>query len=129
MDGQLIVYTRPDGDAQSILFLMLASKPDLEMVCSIFRDLIEDKFSQCIINLIPFYLVLFDLITLDKGYKEEQLCPKCVETAFGKTSTIEADSYKIQDNLGKVLQSMMICIMSHISYIEVGLLQWTYHPS
>lgn len=48
MEGQLIVYTRPDGDAQSVLFLVLASKPDLEMICGTFHNLIEAKFQQCI---------------------------------------------------------------------------------
>lgn len=47
-DGELIIYSHSYGDSPFILFLMLASKPDLDIICSIFCDLIESRFPQYI---------------------------------------------------------------------------------
>jgi hypothetical protein len=64
MDGQLMAYSEPSGDAQAILFLMMASNPDMDHICEIFEDMIRLRFPQCI------------------GYMEEKMCPKCVEIGF-----------------------------------------------
>lgn len=51
MDGQLIVCTDPEGDSSTIMFVVMASNPEssVEIVYSIFQNLISEKFSNCIL--------------------------------------------------------------------------------
>lgn len=52
MDGQLIVFTDPHGDASTIMIVVLASNPEpiAERVCDVFRDLVHTNFTKCILT-------------------------------------------------------------------------------
>lgn len=85
MDGQLIVFTDPEGDSSIIMIVVMASNPEwiVERVFNIFKTLIHDKFPNCI----PYFIVDLHLMkVVDKflfvGYTSETLCQQCVEIAF-----------------------------------------------
>lgn len=52
VDGQLIIFTNPQGDSSIIIFAVMASNPEssVERVCGIFQSLIDEKFPNCILN-------------------------------------------------------------------------------
>jgi hypothetical protein len=50
MTGQLMVVVNPD-EPQNISFLMMTSSPDFERIQKVFKELIENKFPNCILPL------------------------------------------------------------------------------
>lgn len=61
MDGQLIVFTDPQGDFSTIMFVVMASNPDssVERVYNIFQNLVHDKFSNYILNIQSVILIVY----------------------------------------------------------------------
>lgn len=72
MDGQLIIFTEPQGNSSTIMFVAMASNPEssVERVYNIFQNVIHDKF--------PNY----------EEYTTDTLCQKCVEIAFTPNNTL-----------------------------------------
>ncbi len=53
-EGELIVTL--DEKNKTIVFAMLAAKPDLEMLNQVFIDLCQKSFPQCIMFYLYFYM-------------------------------------------------------------------------
>lgn len=70
-EGELIVAI--DEEHKSVVFAMSASKPDFEAITSIFHELVETSFPQCIL--------LFLLYFIDVAYISEVLRKYCAPYA------------------------------------------------
>ena len=97
--GQLLVKT--SRQANSLVVLQLALVPDLGFITAAINELVKSNFCQCMTPLYLFFFLLFFLFTfapldflfllnifeylalltlmIDEGFKEEVLCPGCVE--------------------------------------------------
>lgn len=75
--------------ARSIVFVLMALKPDIELFLAIFNQICERSFPQCIIMI--FITGNTDFITkLDMCGELHRLCPQCIEMCFlqpGVTAT------------------------------------------
>jgi hypothetical protein len=94
LDGQILIFTDPQGDSKSIMFVMMGSNPDVNQICSIFQDMISTHF--------PNYI----------GYETEHLCCKCIEVAFLPNHVQLKEHYLLGNNHSKY------CINDHHTIIE-----------
>ena len=91
--GQLLV--KISRQSNSLVVLQLALVPDLGFITSVIRELVKSNFYQCMSPRFYFSSLLFsslfffslslalasvvDVLSVDEGFKEEILCPACVE--------------------------------------------------
>lgn len=69
-----------EARSRSILFVMMAMKPDIELFLMVFNQLCQKNFSQCIHSIITLASPIN--ITEDMNGELQHLCPQCIEECF-----------------------------------------------
>ncbi len=101
--GEVIIMMNKNH--KSIVVAMKSTNPDLDLFESLFQNLVTNHFAQCI----PVYFILLFFICIflwthlfDIDFKEQVLCPKCIEITFGSGSSSSLNTIGIVLPLAQV---------------------------